>query len=192
MQSSYVLCRLFKKNDETIEDSNCGEAEPTVSSSTAAISSSQDTQSDHALVSPSSERQDEKLPTIEECTIADSSNGMESDIQPPIEGPSTSCNGYYAEDQMHLRLEDLPVFYDHPPEPLFSPLHSQMQAELFYCGSNPLNNANLEVTFQYGTNEHDGDISEFLNTILNSSGEVGGVDAKVAEVPVSGSFHLSS
>ncbi|BFG23622.1 hypothetical protein CerSpe_098960 [Prunus speciosa] len=180
-QNPFVLCRLFKKQDDTIEDSNFAEVEPTVSSSTAAISSPQDMQSDHALgpTSPSFERLDEK-PTKVECTIADCSNGMEPDTLQPIECPSNSYNGYDAEDQLSVPLEELDMFYDPPQQPLFSPLHSQMQAELYYCGSNNFNNGHQGVKFQYGTNDQDADISDFLSSIFNSSGEHSDVDAKVA------------
>ncbi|KAI5347298.1 PREDICTED: NAC [Prunus dulcis] len=180
-QNPFVLCRLFKKQDETIEDSNFAEVEPTFSSSTAAISSPQDTQSDHALgpTSPSFERLDEK-PTKVECTIADCSNGMEPDTLQPIECPSNTYNGYHAEDQLNVPLEGLDMFYDPPQQPLFSPLHSQMQTELYYCGSNNFNNGHQGVKIQYGTNDQDADISEFLSSIFNSSGEHSDVDAFVA------------
>lgn len=191
MQNPFVLCRLFKKQDETIDDSNFAEVEPAVSSSTAAISSPQDTQSDHALgpTSPSFERLDEK-PTKVECTIADYSNGMEPDTLQPVECPSNTYNGYDAEDQLNVPLEGLDMFYDPPQQPLFSPLHSQMQTELYYCGSNNFNNGHQGVKIQYGTNDQDADISEFLSSIFNSSGEHSDVDAFVA-VPVSGNFHAT-
>ncbi|CAN6564643.1 unnamed protein product [Malus baccata var. baccata] len=187
-QSSFVLCRLFKKQDETIEDSNFDEAEPTASSTIAVVSSPQDVQSDLAPVptSPSFERQDEKPLTKVECTSADTGNAMGSDTLPPLpttEFPSNSCDGYDAEGQLNMPLGELDMFYDPPQEPLFSPLHSQMHAELGYYGRNDFSNDHQGVTFPYGTNEQDAYVSDFLSSILNSSGEQIDVDAIAAEVP---------
>ena len=192
MQSPFVLCRLFKKQDETIEDSNVDEAEPTASSSIAVVSSPQDVQSDLAPVptSPSFERQDEKPLTKVECTFADSGNAMGSDTLPPlptVEYPSNSCGGYDAGGQLNMPLGELDMFYDPPQEPLFSPLHSQMHAELGYYGRNDFSNDHQGVTF----NEQDAYVSEFLSSILNSSGEQIDVDASAAEVQVSGRFHVT-
>ncbi|CAN6709263.1 unnamed protein product [Malus baccata var. baccata] len=187
-QSSFVLCRLFKKQDETIEDLNFDEAEPTVSSSTAALSSPQDVQSDHAPLptSPSLERQDERPLTKVECTSADNCNAMGSDTLPPlppIEFPSNNCNGYDAEDELNMPLGGLDMFYDPPQEPLFSPLHSQMHAELGYYGRNDFSDGHQGVKFPYGTNEQETYVSEFLSSIFNSSGEQIDVDGRAAELP---------
>lgn len=79
------------------------------------------------------------------------------------------------EQQLEQDLENM--FYDPPSGPLdskiFSPLHSQMQAELgssgmYYPFTNDFNSGPNGVQFQYGTNEPD-DISEFLDSVLNNS-----------------------
>ncbi|KAK9914606.1 hypothetical protein M0R45_038376 [Rubus argutus] len=147
-QSPYVLCRLFKKQDESIEISNCDETEPAVSSPSVVKSPLEDTQSALPPVppSPSFQMQPEKPPTRAECTIADNSDGMASDPQPISECPSNSCNDYDGPDELDLPLEEyLRKFYDPLEEPLFPPFHSQMEVEHY--------------------------ISEFLSTIFNCSEE---------------------
>lgn len=68
------------------------------------------------------------------------------------------------------------MFYVPSPEPLdckiFSPLHSQV-AELAPCMPYSVNSANGHCggQFQSGTNEADAYISQFLDSVLNNSGE---------------------
>lgn len=174
MQSPFVLCRLFKKQDESIEISNCDETEPAVSSPSVVKSPLEDTQSALPLVppSPSFQMQPEKPPTRAECTIADNSDGMASDPQPISECPSNSCNDYDGPGELDLPLEEyLRRFYDPLEEPLFSPFHSQMEVEHCYPGSNVINNGHHRVQFPNDTNEQDADISEFLSTVFNCSEE---------------------
>lgn len=72
MQSAFVLCRLFKKQDESIERPNSDEAEATVSSPTTALSSPEVTQSDQLL------------------TEASPQNATISGVVAPVEFPSCS------------------------------------------------------------------------------------------------------
>ncbi|XP_050384758.1 NAC domain-containing protein 91 [Argentina anserina] len=177
-QSPFVLCRLFKKHDESIEISNCDETEPAVSSPSVAKSPLEDTQSAQSLVppspspSPSCQMQPERLPTRVECTITDNCYGMASDPLPISECPSNSCNDYDGPGQLDLPLEEyLNRFYEPQDEPLFSPLHSQMDLEHCYTDSNGLSNDHKGLQFPNDSNEQDAEISEFLSTIFNSSEE---------------------
>ncbi|XP_062147475.1 protein NTM1-like 9 isoform X2 [Alnus glutinosa] len=78
--------------------------------------------------------------------------------------------------QVDLQLEEaLNMFYDLPMESpdgkIFSPLHSQMQSELgssggYFTMPNDLNNGHIGVQLQYGLNEPDASISEFLDSIF--------------------------
>ncbi|KAM5557832.1 NAC domain-containing protein 91-like [Rosa sericea] len=173
-QSPFVLCRLFKKQDESIEISNCDEIEPAVSSPSVVKSPLEDMQPAQALVppSPSCQVQPEKLPTRAECTNADNYDGMASDPLPISECPSNSCNDYDGPGQLDLPLEEyLSRFYDPEEEPLFPPMHSQMEVEHCYPGSNGLNNGHRGLQFPNDSNDQDAEISEFLSTIFNSSEE---------------------
>ncbi len=65
-QNAYVLCRLFKKQDESLEVSRCDEVEQTTSTPMAANSSPEEIQSDPALLagSPSQVTEDDKHQAI--------------------------------------------------------------------------------------------------------------------------------
>ena len=75
--------------------------------------------------------------------------------------------------QVDPLVEALNHFYDPMVEPLdcklFSPLHSQIEAErapwMFYHVENSFSG----VEFEHGTNENDAYISNFLDSILNKS-----------------------
>ncbi|GAV73272.1 NAM domain-containing protein [Cephalotus follicularis] len=187
-QSAFVLCRLFKKQDESIPDSHCDEAEQVVSSPTTPKSSPGDTHSElaSAEVYPESERQAVKYPTVVESCAADLSDTMASDDAAAAFTLNT-CITYDADDQLAQvintevdpQLEDdlNLIFYDDPalePCKLFSPLHSQMQAELgssymSYPVPNIFTNNYHGVRFPHGTNELDSHISDFLDSVLNNS-----------------------
>lgn len=71
------------------------------------------------------------------------------------------------------------MFFASTPERLdckiFSPLHSQMQAELgssyiYYPVGTDCSNGHSDLQYQYGTNESD-DVTQFLKNVLNNSGE---------------------
>lgn len=82
-QSPYVLCRLFKKNDESIEASNCGEVEQTNSAPMAANYSPEEIQSDPAPITASTSQVTEEdkqlaiIPDIYEETISNAINSVE-------------------------------------------------------------------------------------------------------------------
>jgi hypothetical protein len=97
MQSAFVLCRLFKKQDETIEGSNCGEPYPAVSSPTTAKSSPEITQPELALdpISPSFGGQAENCPTSTDVCLAESSDGTTADT--PV---NWNCDSHVAENEV--------------------------------------------------------------------------------------------
>lgn len=188
-QSPFVLCRLFKKQDESIEGLNGDEAEPTVSSPVVQ-SSPGDTQSE-LEVTPgplSSGKHAEMLSTKIEYIMVETSDDMTSDAGKAIACPHNSYSVHDVEDQRIEEIasesdrqleEDLKMFFASTPEQLdckiFSPLHSQMQAELgssyIYCPvGTDCSNGHSDLQLQYGTNESD-DVTQFLKNVLNNSGE---------------------
>lgn len=119
MQSAFVLCRLFKKQDESIEGSNGNEAEPVVSSSTTAKCSLEDTESEVAMdpASPSLGGQAENhAASIDYCPDK-RSNGAISDTVIPVNHNSSS---YGAErnvvespvSEVRKKLRNYSVVYD--------------------------------------------------------------------------------
>ncbi|KAJ7959457.1 NAC domain-containing protein [Quillaja saponaria] len=178
-QNAFVLCRLFKKPDEIINVLHCDEAERTVSSANTAKSSPEDTQSDLAVVavSPSLGTEYEKNNGNLFC-INDTSEETTSNIITPVDTRSDGCD---AQDQLikatateqvdQLLEEDLRLLYPMPDSSdgkVFSPDYWYNPAELGSCMYLPANDGmdGSGMQLQYGTNEPD--ISEFLNTVLNS------------------------
>ncbi|XP_062119942.1 NAC domain-containing protein 91-like isoform X2 [Humulus lupulus] len=165
-QNPFVICRLFKKQDESVEGYKCEDAEPAVSSPNAAQYSPEDTQSDLAL-SP------EPLPSVEqaskpsirvECPMVKTPDETASEATMAEDQVKEET---ISEDEMRLR-QDLSMFYVPPLEPvldgtIYSPLHLQMQSELgsscqYYSGT---------ADRQYGTNESD-EVSQLLKSHMQS------------------------
>lgn len=100
IQSPFVLCRLFKKQDESIEGLNGDEAEPTVSSPVVQ-SSPGDTQSE-LEVTPgplSSGKHAEMLSTKIEYSMVETSDDMTSDAGKAIACPRNSYSVHDVEDR---------------------------------------------------------------------------------------------
>lgn len=100
IQSPFVLCRLFKKQDDSIEGVNCEEAETTVSSPITK-SSPVNTQSEQEVTpGPLAPRkQPEMLPTKIEYSTIETSDDMTSEAGGAIAFPSNSYSAYDAGDQ---------------------------------------------------------------------------------------------
>ncbi|KAJ4957255.1 hypothetical protein NE237_014038 [Protea cynaroides] len=191
-QGAFVLCRLFRKCDDSIENLNCDEIEPTGSSPTTTKSSPDDTPSTMALVqaTPESDMQVGKQPAGIERWLADECDTITSDALVPAESNCTSNMVSDVEDhdqdgtttEMDLQLEeDLKMFYESTTEPLdwkvFSPSQSEMCSTglgLPYVNSpfahDFVSNNNGQV-FQDGTSELDVSISDFLDGVINKQDE---------------------
>ncbi|KAG5233632.1 NAC domain-containing protein [Salix suchowensis] len=166
-QSAFVLCRLFKKQDESIERPNSDEAEATVSSPTTALSSPEVTQSDQLL------------------TEASPQNATISAVEAPVEFRSCSVGVSDGGDQTvdlpaspeeELNLEDaLNWLFDSPPKAhyeLFPPVQQALgSSSMFYHGNNELSSSNRGMQSHNGGNETDADTTEFINSILTQPDE---------------------
>lgn len=99
MQSAFVLCRLFKKQDESIEHLNGDEAELAVSSPTTAKSSPEDTQSEVALdpASPPLGVQAKNNEARVDCSPAENSVVISFNAVAPVKGNS---NDYMLENKV--------------------------------------------------------------------------------------------
>ncbi|CAN8254839.1 unnamed protein product [Cochlearia groenlandica] len=159
-QSPFVICKLFKKQDLSLadEDSKSDEAEPAVSSPTIEEFKSE--------VSVAMKTED-----VKRCDIAESSLVVSGDCH------SDACG--------EVTIDELGDF-DWCPElesldyKLFSPLHSLFQSELgssnnaFQSTSSVFSdnyNNSLQSQTQYGANEVDTYISEFLDSVLENPEE---------------------
>ncbi|XP_031393397.1 protein NTM1-like 9 [Punica granatum] len=103
-QGAFVLCRLFRKNDETLDGSNCDDAE-VAPSSPAAKSSPEDTESDLVIA-------------------------QESPPLPKKEGPlPDSCDAEKRAPEATTQAEDWHLPGDSTLDPLFSVPPIQMKTE---------------------------------------------------------------
>ncbi|KAK8599874.1 hypothetical protein V6N13_060316 [Hibiscus sabdariffa] len=173
-QNPFVICRLFKKQDESIEDINGDEVDPAVSSPTGDILSVLEVPQD----SPAVEGEVEKVFNSGEADPF----GLSGEVISKAVEPKLECNwdgykGYGEMDQVadispaevDLLEEALNHFYDPMGEPLFSPLHNQIEAEQAPWMFDHVGNGFSGVGFQHGTNENDAYISNFLDSIMNNS-----------------------
>ncbi|XP_039007345.1 NAC domain-containing protein 62-like [Hibiscus syriacus] len=171
-QNAFVICRLFKKKDESIEDFNGDGVDPAVSSPTEDMLSVLEVPRE----SPAVEGEAEKVSDATETRLF----GLPGEMVSKTVEPKLECNrdGYEAYDEMDqvaditpaeagLLEEALNHFYDPIGEPLFSPLHNQIEAEQAFWMFDHVGNCLGGVEFEHGTNEHNTDISNFLESIMN-------------------------
>ncbi|CAJ2652383.1 unnamed protein product [Trifolium pratense] len=173
-QNPYVICRLFKKLDESLESSNCGEVEQTTSNPTSAEYSPEDIQSDLNMVPVSSSPATEDYRHL--AAIPENSEEAISNVITLADCYSDACNASDAQYQIvevpaaeDDQLLNLDIFEDPQFEPLddklFSPVHAHFPREFNY-------QPNTEFEFQYGTNEfqygtNETDVSHFFNSAVN-------------------------
>ncbi|KAJ1431771.1 NAC domain [Sesbania bispinosa] len=165
-QNPYVLCRLFKKNDETLEGSNCDEVDQTTSTPTTANYSPEEILSDPTLVPVSSSQATEDDKQL--AVINENSEEAISNIITPADCHSDGCDAHDARNQIvEPAIEEdqplnLDIFYDLTNEQLddklFSPVHAHFPSGFYYQPNN-------ELQLQYGTNETT--ISDFISSVVN-------------------------
>nr|AHJ79190.1 NAC domain protein NAC49 [Gossypium hirsutum] len=159
-QNPFVICRLFKKQDVTIEDINADDVDPGASSHTEEVQSEFD--------GPSVEGGAGKVP--DETRPVGLCNEAVAPIFDCNNGGFNACElEEMAPAQVDLLGEALVQFCDPMMEPLdwklFSPLHSQIEAEGAPWMFDHVGNSFGGVKFEHGTNEND---AEFMNSILNN------------------------
>ncbi|KAG4131035.1 hypothetical protein ERO13_D09G181800v2 [Gossypium hirsutum] len=179
-QNAFVICRLFKKQDETIEDINSDEVDPSVLSPTEDMVSELEV----PQASPTVKQEAEKAcDTSETCFASFRDEVISNAVAPIFEGNSDNHDNYNEIDQVaeispaevDLLEEALNHFYDPMMEPLFSPLHNQIEAEQAPWMFDHVGNC-YNVEFGHGTNENDPYISNFLESILKNSDDYHGDD----------------
>ncbi|XP_061339179.1 NAC domain-containing protein 62-like [Gastrolobium bilobum] len=169
-QNPYVLCRLFKKQDESLEASNCDEVEQTASTPTTANNSPEEIQSDPTLVPVSSSQatEDDKHLVV----IAENSEEAISNVITPVDCHSNGCDAYDALNQIvqpaaeEDQLLNLDIFYDlngQWDDKLFSPLNV-IPPEFYYQANNELDGC-CGPQHQYGTNETN--ILDYFDSVVN-------------------------
>ncbi|XP_059628908.1 NAC domain-containing protein 14-like [Cornus florida] len=195
-QGAFVLCRLFKKDDEkhddVIEGSNCGEVEENVPSpGVCEYQLGTKNVPSPAAVKPYAELEAVTPVMTAEAENQTYSNSESIHFDTPLPSECDSNIHVYedAEDQVvdvqsDPELEEmLKAFCDPvlgpPDEKIFSPLHLQMQMELGssysnFPATNNTSNDHNGVQFQCGSNELDFTEfldSEFVDSVLVNLGE---------------------
>ncbi|KAG8484234.1 hypothetical protein CXB51_023675 [Gossypium anomalum] len=179
-QNAFVICRLFKKQDETIEDINGDEVDPSVLSPTEDMVSELEVPQDSPTVK---QEADKACDTSETCLACLPDEVISNAVAPIFEGNSDNHDNYNEIDQVaetapaevDLLEEALNHFYDPMMEPLFSPLHNQIEAEQAPWMFDHVGNC-YNVEFGHGANENDPYISNFLESILKNSDDYDGDD----------------
>ncbi|XP_014505174.1 protein NTM1-like 9 isoform X2 [Vigna radiata var. radiata] len=158
-QNPYVLCRLFKKHDESLEGSNGEDVERTASTPMTANHSPDEIQSDSSLDPASSSQitEGEKPLTV----IHENSEEAISNIITAVDSHSDGCDAPAAQNQIvKPAAEDQPFnfedFYDPTnqqlDDKLFSPVHAHFPPEIYY-----------QSELQYGTNNNMSDFFDSVN-----------------------------
>ncbi|KAJ8748138.1 hypothetical protein K2173_012611 [Erythroxylum novogranatense] len=183
-QTPYVLCRLFRKQDESTQVVfSEEETEHTVSPPITVQSSPDVTQSELA--------QGQKSPV----------NIVVPDIPLPVQYQSNCCNssegGRQISDlatfEQDQQLDEvLKWFTDSPPEPLdeelFPPVHSQLQTVMLSsCSYDPISNLRtgeeVDVQCSHNLKEPDTFVSEFVESLFNQSDDYLCVESSVGKNP---------
>ncbi|KAJ9679882.1 hypothetical protein PVL29_021709 [Vitis rotundifolia] len=207
-QAAFVLCRLFKKQDEKAEESNPDEIEPTVPSPTPA-NSPEETEFEVALPPVAQvEKQEEEQPGFAEGCPGENPDEMTAESSVPVDCCSNPFNAYHEEDplgkltaaEVDPSLQgDFGFSHDQMLEQLdyqlFSPVHSQWHMGLESYVSYPVtgnfsNGHNGEN--EYGTNEQDPDVNEFLESVLKENGSCSESDAEVVQAQLDVEFDASA
>ncbi|KAK3042819.1 hypothetical protein RJ639_001092 [Escallonia herrerae] len=175
LQSAFVLCRLFKKHDwkqdEKAESSNCDE-DTRVQPVTPGEQAQTKPTSVESCQAESAERE-----ILDASLLLDyNSNRLISD---DVEDQVQDIASIQPDPELENALRDFCDPVTEPPDSkIFSPLHSQMQAELgssyFFNSKAGDSNCNFNnnqdgMQFEHGTNELD--IAKFLDSILRSPDE---------------------
>lgn len=184
-QNPFVICRLFKKQDESIEDTNGDEVD--VSSPTEDMQSElegpQDSPALEGVAQP-------KFPHNNGTCSGGLPNEVVSNAVPPmlecniVDSKAYSVTGQVAEivtDKVDQVGEALNHFYDPMVEPpdrkFFSPLRSHVEAEQAPWTFHQVGSSLSAVEVEHETNKNDASISDFLNSILNNSDDYYSVDS---------------
>ncbi|KAE8720598.1 NAC domain-containing protein 86 [Hibiscus syriacus] len=164
-QNPFVICRLFKKQDETIEDINGNFVDPGTSSHTEDVQSEFDVPRDK----PAGEVKAEKVPSSSETCL----EGLDNKMMYHLGGQLVEM----APAEVDAVGEALNHFYDPMMEPLdwqlFSPLHLQIKGEGAPWMLDHVGNDFSGVEFEYGTNENDAYSSHFKTSDDYYSGDWG-------------------
>ncbi|KAK4277663.1 hypothetical protein QN277_015625 [Acacia crassicarpa] len=187
-QNAYVLCRLFRKQDETLE---ADETERTASTPTAANYSPEEIQSDAgmAVVSPSPAPEDDKRQIVPFC-ISENTEETTSNVITSADchsdGGDASCAQNQNVDKTAWEEDPLASLDDIFNEPITGPFDDKMFSPLhvseFYDPVCNESDSQCGLQLPFGTNETN--ISDFLDA-YNNCGELSCGDY-ISQKPTSG------
>ncbi|CAL0315656.1 unnamed protein product [Lupinus luteus] len=169
-QNPYVICRLFKKQDESLEVSKCDEMEQAASTPMTASHSPEEIQSDPTMVPISSSQA-----TGYDKQLAVDKNSKEAicNVINSVDSHGNRCDVYGAQNQIAqpsaqavqpLNENLLYPAFEYLDDKVFSPVHVQIPPE-FYYHANKESDASSGLQLQNGTNEID--ISDYFDSIID-------------------------
>ncbi|KAJ8768340.1 hypothetical protein K2173_021493 [Erythroxylum novogranatense] len=176
-QGPFVLCRLFRKPEERIENIKCDEVEPNGYSPFTAKSSPDDTSSDLVEETPTSDVQTPKQSEGMKRWLTDNSDNMPAIAVFSADSCGNSQMASDVEDHgIEMTAAEAYSFQEgnsgQVDYKIFSPVQSHIYADLTYCTDSPytsdFGNDLNSFCFHDGTYEQDMSLTELLDSFNNN------------------------
>ncbi|KAE9596016.1 putative transcription factor NAM family [Lupinus albus] len=170
-QNPYVICRLFKKQDESLEVSKCDEMEQAASTPMTANHTPEEIQSDPTMVPVSSSHATEYDKQV--AVIAENSEEAISNVITSVDSHRDRRDVYGAQNQIAeppaqvvqpLNGNLLYPALEHLDDDVFSSVHVHTPPEFSYH-ANKESDASSGLQLQNGTNEID--ITDYYDLIID-------------------------
>ncbi|KAK7275938.1 hypothetical protein RIF29_17065 [Crotalaria pallida] len=163
-QNPYVICRLFRKQDESLDVSNGDEVEQTASTPTTANHTPEEIQSDPTLVPVSSSQATEDDKQL--AVIAENSEEAISNIVTTVDSLGDRCDVNGAQNQLAETAPeaDQPLNWD-IVYPSLEPIEDPLFSPEFFCQANNESDGGCGAQLPYSTD--DTNLTDYLNSVID-------------------------